>query len=68
MMNSLSENTRKLVSQDFSRMKFDLNMNGHYLLIDIGANLTNRKYAKDLDQVLERARDVGNKGNNLFYI
>ena len=67
-MNSLSENTRKLVSQDFSRMKFDLNMNGHYLLIDIGANLTNRKYAKDLDQVLERARDVGNKGNNLFYI
>lgn len=36
-----------------------LDLDGHYLLVDIGANLTNRKFAKDLDSVLQRARDSG---------
>lgn len=30
-----------------------------YVLIDIGANLTNSKYARDLDSVIERAKDIG---------
>lgn len=55
----LSESIRDLVSQDFSKLMLDIANPGHYLLIDIGANLTNRKFAKDLDAVLQRARDVG---------
>lgn len=58
-MNLLSESVRDLLSADFSQLSLDP-ISGHYLLIDIGANLTNRKYAKDLDDVLQRARDVGN--------
>ncbi|XP_015781476.1 uncharacterized protein LOC107359505 [Tetranychus urticae] len=30
-----------------------------YLLVDIGANLTNKKYARDLDGVIQRAKDSG---------
>ncbi len=30
-----------------------------YLLVDIGANLTNRKYNKDLDSVVARAKESG---------
>ena len=30
-----------------------------YLLVDIGANLTNSKYSRDLDSVVERAKDAG---------
>lgn len=56
-MSVLSANVRELVSENF--LKLSLDIAGHYLLIDIGANLTNRKFAKDLDAVLQRARDVG---------
>lgn len=55
----LSDSIRDLVSQDFSQLMLDVVNPGHYLLIDIGANLANRKFAKDLDAVLQRARDVG---------
>ena len=30
------------------------------ILIDSGANLTNKKYLRDLDSVLKRAQDSGN--------
>jgi len=30
-----------------------------YILIDIGANLTSSKYSRDLDSVIERAKDAG---------
>lgn len=30
-----------------------------YVLVDIGANLTNSKYSRDLDSVVERAKDAG---------
>ena len=30
-----------------------------YILVDIGANLTNSKYSRDLDSVVERAKDAG---------
>nr|CAG4645602.1 EOG090X080R [Lynceus sp. MCZ IZ 141354] len=34
-------------------------ISGGYILVDIGANLTNPKYARDLDSVIERAKDAG---------
>lgn len=30
------------------------------IVIDIGANLTNKKYGRDLDSVIQRAKDAGN--------
>lgn len=30
------------------------------ILIDVGANLTNKKYSRDLDAVIQRAQDSGN--------
>lgn len=29
------------------------------IVIDIGANLTNKKYSRDLDCVIQRAKDAG---------
>ncbi|KAJ8972881.1 hypothetical protein NQ317_015786 [Molorchus minor] len=31
----------------------------NYILIDVGANLTNKKYNRDLDSVIQRAKDSG---------
>lgn len=31
----------------------------NYILVDIGANLTNKKFVKDLDSVIARARNAG---------
>lgn len=31
----------------------------NYILVDIGANLTNKKYGRDLDSVIQRAKDAG---------
>jgi hypothetical protein len=31
----------------------------NYIIIDIGANLTNKKYGRDLDSVIQRAKDSG---------
>ncbi|KAK0090777.1 hypothetical protein PV325_003797 [Microctonus aethiopoides] len=31
----------------------------NYILVDVGANLTNKKYARDLDSVIQRAKDAG---------
>ena len=33
------------------------------IVIDVGANLTNKKYIRDLDSVIQRAKD---SGDNLF--
>lgn len=30
-----------------------------YILVDIGANLTNKKYSRDLEAVIRRAKDAG---------
>ena len=32
----------------------------NYIIVDIGANLTNKKFSRDLDQVIQRATDSGN--------
>ena len=34
----------------------------NYIIVDIGANLTNKKFSRDLDQVIQRATDAGKKG------
>ena len=31
----------------------------NYIIIDVGANLTNKKFSRDLDSVIQRARDAG---------
>ncbi len=31
----------------------------NYIIVDIGANLTNKKYARDLDAVVDRAKEAG---------
>lgn len=31
----------------------------NYILIDVGANLTNKKFSRDLDSVIKRAKDSG---------
>lgn len=31
----------------------------NYILVDVGANLTNKKYSRDLDSVVQRAKDAG---------
>jgi len=33
----------------------------NYIIVDIGANLTNKKFSKDLDSVLQRAKDSGER-------
>lgn len=32
----------------------------NYILIDIGAYLAHKKYSRDLDSVVQRAKDAGN--------
>lgn len=36
-----------------------MDLKSKYFLIDCGTLLTNRKYQKDLDSVVERSKDVG---------
>lgn len=31
----------------------------NYVVVDVGANLTNKKYGRDLDSVIQRAKDAG---------
>lgn len=49
------------VGQDpsFEEMFSKINLTGRYMLVDIGANLTNKKYSRDLDGVVQRAKDSG---------
>lgn len=40
----------------------------NYILIDVGANLTNKKFSRDLDSVVKRAKDSGLKLNKDFSV
>nr|CAG4648711.1 EOG090X080R [Polyphemus pediculus] len=42
-----------------SLKKIEEDVASSYILVDIGANLTNSKYSRDLDSVVERAKDAG---------
>ena len=33
----------------------------NYIIVDVGANLTNKKFSRDLDAVIQRAKDAGKK-------
>lgn len=35
------------------------NVDSNYILIDIGANLTNKKFSRDVDAVVQRAKESG---------
>lgn len=37
----------------------------NYIIVDIGANLTNKKYGRDLDSVIQRAKDAGMFTSNI---
>jgi TatD DNase family protein len=37
----------------------------NYIIVDIGANLTNKKYGRDLDSVIQRAKDAGMCTSNI---
>ena len=36
----------------------------NYFIVDVGANLTNKKFSRDLDAVIKRAKDAGR--NNIY--
>ena len=54
---NLGEMTRKISDLKLKEIADDLASS--YILVDIGANLTNSKYARDLDSVIDRAKDAG---------
>ncbi|XP_011500956.1 PREDICTED: putative deoxyribonuclease TATDN1 isoform X2 [Ceratosolen solmsi marchali] len=54
------------MSEDASGSKMDEKVSAamtqcfeNYVLVDVGANLTNKKYSRDLDSVIQRAKDSG---------
>ena len=40
-----------------------MNHLNNYIIVDVGANLTNKKFSRDLDAVIQRAKDAGRKNN-----
>ena len=38
----------------------------NYIIVDVGANLTNKKFSRDLDAVIQRAKDAGECYSNKF--
>jgi hypothetical protein len=50
------------VTQQISDLKLkeiEEEVTSSFVVIDIGANLTSSKYARDLDSVIDRAKDAG---------
>lgn len=45
--------------QETETLLKELESDGRYLMIDIGSNLTNKKFQRDLDGVVKRAKDAG---------
>lgn len=57
-----SADSTKNVAEKLSALKLkqiEDDVASSYILVDIGANLTNSKYSRDLDSVVERAKDAG---------
>lgn len=38
------------------------------IVIDIGANLTNKKYSRDLESVIQRAKDAGKERVKIYWL
>lgn len=53
----LKEETQ--ASRDSAKAALD-SLNDQYFIIDICANLTNKKFARDVDSVIQRAKNAGN--------
>lgn len=53
------ENPAKSCADDSETMSNSPNTSDSYILIDIGANLTNKKFTRDIDSVVRRAKDAG---------
>ncbi|XP_034950622.1 3'-5' ssDNA/RNA exonuclease TatD [Chelonus insularis] len=50
------------ISNESDGSKLDLIMSQcyeNYILVDVGANMTNKKFVRDLDSVIQRAKDAG---------
>lgn len=47
-------NEQKVLELDPLKEKYD-----NYLLIDVGSNMLNKKFSRDLEAVLQRAKDSG---------
>lgn len=57
-----ADNSSENVADKLSALKLkqiEDDVASSYILVDIGANLTNSKYSRDLDSVVERAKDAG---------
>jgi hypothetical protein len=48
----------RMASEDASGNGYGIG-DGFYVIVDIGANLTNKKFARDLDSVISRAKEAG---------
>lgn len=55
-MSQSSSSDNSNINNDLTKLStcFD-----NYVLIDVGANLTNRKFSRDLESVVQRAKDAG---------
>ena len=47
------------VQVEGSKPKLLMNQLDNYIIVDVGANLTNKKFSRDLDSVIQRAKDSG---------
>ncbi|KAK3895168.1 hypothetical protein Pcinc_001103 [Petrolisthes cinctipes] len=54
-----SENKQESGIEDLEEEMESLLSSENYIIVDIGANLTNKKFTRDLDSVVSRARDAG---------
>lgn len=54
-----SENKQESGIGDLEEGMESLLSSENYIIVDIGANLTNKKFTRDLDSVVSRARDAG---------
>nr|CAG4646344.1 EOG090X080R [Macrothrix elegans] len=61
-MSGSEDKTEENVTDSIAALKLkqiEDEVSSSYILVDIGANLTNSKYSRDLDSVVERAKDAG---------
>ena len=54
-----SQSKMSLSSNSSSGDSKIMNQFENYIIVDIGANLTNKKFSRDLDSVIQRAKEAG---------
>ena len=58
-LQKMATNASDEVVGELDAMLSTLGLDGRYFMVDIGANLTNKKYSRDLEHVIQRAKDSG---------